>query len=295
MFRPSLHSFGSGLIVVLFLVLPIRATTASNWTNPSAHLPSFTSTYLVGERILLSWQPLNLSTNDLWLIRYNISNDFTLRIASALDLSQAGSFPWTIAVSEEEVEMDTRFMFAFVPTGSSYDATQDSGLDSPAFNLMMVNQNTPADGTPSSSSPNAPASPTTSSSGSQSSPSSTDTASSTSTSSNDRSHLSTGAIAGIAVGVLAAVGLACFFGGYLVFKKRLSRHTQKINADSDVPMTGPYEALGSRHAPAEMIAKETRVHEMTSSVETLAHESDGIPVHEVSNTVKRPGLHEMPG
>lgn len=291
MFRPNLHSFNVGLLVVLFLLLPaIRATTATNWTNPNARLPSFSSTYLVGERIYLSWQPLNQSTNDLWLIRYDPSENFTLRIASALDLSQSGSFPWTIAVAEQEVVSDTRFMLAFVPTGTNYDATSDSTLDSPAFNLMLVNQNTAPNGTVA---PSAAQSSTVSRTTTP-----TSAASSTSSSSSPPgagSHLSSVETASIAVGVLAAVGLACFFGGYLVFKRRQSRHKQKLSADAGVDMTGPYSALGSDRAPAEMNAKEASVHEMTSSKDSLAHESDSTPVHEVGNTIKRPGVHEMPG
>lgn len=293
MFRPSLHSFDFGVLVLLFLVSTVHATAASNWTNPNARLPSFSSTYLVGERIYLSWQPLNQSVDDLWLIRYDTSDNFTLRIASALDLSQPGSFPWTIAVSEQEVELDTRFTFAFVPTGTNYDAANDSTLDSPAFNLMMVNQNTPPNGTPSASA--AQSSSTSEPSTDATSAASSSASSNSSTSSDGGSHMSTVETASIAAGVLAAVGLACFFGGYLIFKRRQSRHKQKLNADTDVAMTGPYAALGTDHAPAEMNAKEASVHEMIASKETLAHESDSSPVHEVGNTVKRPGLHEMPG
>lgn len=293
MFLLDLQPLQFSLLAFLSLVSPISAIVARNWTNPNANLPSFTSTYLVGERIYLSWQPLNQSTNDLWLVGYAASNDFTLRIASALDLSQPGSFPWTIAVGQEQVEADTRFMLAMVPTGSAYVATTDSGLNSPAFNLMMVNQNTPPNGTASGSATatgtttgiTSPATVTSSSASATSEPSH----------SRNPSHLSTMETIGIAVGVLAVVGLACFFGGYLLFKKRVSRHTKKLSTDLGVPMTGPYEVLGSNHDPAEMNGKGAQVHEMVASREVLSHESDSTPVHEVGNTVKRPGLHEMPG
>lgn len=293
MFRPSLHSFDFGLLVLLFLVPTIRATTARNWTNPNALLPSFSSTYLVGERIYLSWKPLNQSVNDLWLIRYNTADNYTLRIASTLDLSQPGSFPWTIAVSQEEVEADTRFMFAFVPTGTGFDPATDTGLDSPAFNLMMVNQNTPPNGTASPS-----AAQTTSFSGVSTitaTSSSSSAPSNSSVASDSGSHSGTVKTASIAAGVLAAVGLVCLVAGYFIFKRRQLRHKQKLQADTDAAMTGPYSALGSKHAPVEMNSKEVWPHEMAASKETLAHESDSSPIHEVANTVKRPGLHEMAG
>lgn len=292
MSRPSLHSFGFGLLAILPLFSPTDATTASNWTNPDARLPSFSSTYLVGEKIYLSWQPLNQSTDDLWLIRYDTSNKYSLRIATTLDISQANSFPWTIAVPEEEVQQDTRFLFAFVPTGSTYDAAADSGLDSPAFNLMMVNQATPPNGTVSASSTNL-ATPTATATTNSSSVSPVSPTSSPD--SHHRHDLSSTKIAGIAVGVILAVGLACAVAAFWIYKKRKSRHVQNVPANSDVLMTGPYEALGSSRSPSELNTKEIQVHELTSSQETLAHESDSTPVHEVGNTVKRPGLHEMPG
>lgn len=295
MSRSGLHPFGFGLFVILSLLSPILATTATNWTNPNARLPSFSSTYLVGEKIYLSWQPLNQSSNDLWLTRYDVSNNYTLRIATSLDIAQAGSFPWTIAVPEEEVEKDTRFAFVFVPAGSGYDAAAHSDLESPAFNLMMVNQATPPNGTVSATTTSVASSTAQSSSNSTTSSTTSSESSSTSSASDHDYHLSNGTIAGIAVAVLAAVGLAGFAAGFLFYKKRKSRHTQTTPADSDVPMKGPYEVLGSSKSPTELNSKEVQVHELISSQETLAHESDGIPVSEVGNTVKRPGLHEMPG
>ncbi|KAK5085013.1 hypothetical protein LTR70_007707 [Exophiala xenobiotica] len=129
---------------ILNLVLIV---VAFNWTNPNARLPSFSSTYLIGERILLSWLALNQSRNDLWLTRYNVStDDFALRIASDLDISNAGSFAWVIAVSDNEVLADTRFEFQFVPAGSYYNATAPTELASPAFNVMLVNQATSPNG-----------------------------------------------------------------------------------------------------------------------------------------------------
>lgn len=290
MSRPGLHSLDLGLLVFLSLFSSTSATIASNWTNPNARLPSFSSTYLVGERITLAWQPLNQSTNDLWLTRYDISNNYTLRIAYDLDISQAGSFQWTIAVPQEEVEHDTRFAFAFVPAGSIYDAATDSNLDSPAFNLMMVNQATPPNGTVSPSSAGS-TSPTALPSASTST---TEPSATLVPSSDESSGLSSPKIIGIVVGVLAVLGFISL-AGLLVFKKKKSRHTQNLSVDSDVTVTGPYEVLGSNRSPSELNSKEIQVHEMTCSQDTLAHESGGTPVHEIANTVKRPGLHEMPG
>lgn len=64
-------------------ILMTAASSAANWTKPNGKLPSFTDSYTVGERIILSWQPLNQSFNDLWLTRYDTAtDDFALRLNS---------------------------------------------------------------------------------------------------------------------------------------------------------------------------------------------------------------------
>lgn len=69
---------------------------------------------------------------------------------------------------------------------------------------------------------------------------------------------------------------------------------QRLKTQLKEPMKGPYEVLGNNSPSVEVSGKETQVHEMNAS-QTLAHESDSAPIHEISNTVKRPGVHEMPG
>lgn len=282
------------LSLAFFLVSPILATIANNWTNPNARLPDFSSTYLVGERVYLSWQPLNNSLSDLWLRRYSTSTDeFALRIASSLDIGVAGSFAWTIAVSEEEVLIDTRFTFVFVIQGSSYGTDTASDFESPGFNLMIVNQATPPNGTVSST--GAAAStvrPTTFSATPTISPAGASLTSPPPSSGS--SALDSSQIVGIAVGTLAFMGLAGFCAGYYVFKRRLTKHMQRLKTQLKEPMKGPYEVLGNNSPSVEVSGKETQVHEMNAS-QTLAHESDSAPIHEISNTVKRPGVHEMPG
>lgn len=81
----------------------------------------------------------------------------------------------------------------------------------------------------------------------------------------------------------------------MVFKKRQARHKPKAADNLDVTMTGPYEILGDRRHPTEVLGKEAEVHEMNASKETIVAEAGGSQVHEVGNTMKRPGLHEMPG
>ena len=262
----------------------VAASIASNWTNPNARLASFTSTYLVGERILLSWLPLNQSHNDLWLTHYDSSiDDFALRVASEIDISNSGSFAWTIAVDDDEVLVDTRFEFQFVTAGLSYNATASTELASPGFNLMLVNQATPPNGTATPSDIPASASP---SGGSQHTSNPIP---------NDDPGLSTAGIVGISVGLLAAVGLGGFAIGYLVFKRRQIRHNQELAAASGMTTAGPYEILSDRRHPAEAIGKEGEVHELKTSRDSVVLEAGGGVVHEVGNTTKRPGLHEMPG
>ena len=283
---------GSGCFLT-FSFIPIT----SDWTNPDARLPSFSNTYLVGEMILLAWQPLNKSMSDLWLMRYNTSVDtFALRIASTLDISAAGSFPWTIALAEEDVFEDTRFELSFVPEGANYDAKALSNIVSPGFNLMMVNQATPPNGTAVSNT-SVPLSIATSGTSTEASTTATAiVASPLNSSSNDNSGVSTATIGGIAVGVIVAVGLAGFAIGYFVFKKRQSRHNQKETiGNPEVTLAGPYEILGDRRHPVEVNGKERQVHEINCSQDTIVSKSDRALVHEVGNTVKRPGLHEMPG
>lgn len=294
---------GSRILNLVLIVVALHASTAfgsiasnSNWTNPNARLPSFSSTYLIGERILLSWLALNQSRNDLWLTRYNVStDDFALRIASDLDISNAGSFAWVIAVSDNEVLVDTRFEFQFVPARSNYNATAPTELASPGFNIMLVNQATSPNGsvaatTAAVSGTSAPPSslpPSVSLNGSR--PSASDP------SPTNEPRLDGAAIGGIAIGVLAAVGLGGFAIGYFVFKRRQARHNKKPTSESAISTDGPYEILGDRRQPVEVVGKEAEVHELNVSEETLVAEADSAPVHEVCNTFKRPGLYEMPG
>lgn len=290
MFKKS-SCFTSFVLITALHGSIIHASIARNWTNPNARLPSFTSTYLVGERILLSWLALNQSQNDLWLTRFDVStDDFALRIASHLDVSNAGSFAWTIAVSDDEVLTDTRFEFQFVSAGSSYDATAPTELASPGFNLMLVNQATLPNGTVANTTTGTPSNSSSSvSPGVSSSPALNPGRDTSKTGLNDA------AIAGIAVGVLAAVGLCGFAVGYLAFKRRQARHNHKTAGDSHVTMTGPYEILGDRMHPTEAAGKVTEVHEMNTPPETTVAEAGSSTVHEINNTVKRPGLHEMAG
>ena len=292
--------------LVVLLLLPYRtsASVATNWTNPNARLPSFSSTFLVGERIYLSWLALNDSSNDLWLTRYaTITDDFALRIASDLYIGTDGSFAWTIALSNEEVLQDTRFEFQFVPAGANYDPQATTDLASPAFNLMLVNQNTLPNGTAGAMtgeiSPTATSTSFSSATAAQTSSSSL--SSSTHSSSGNNATISSAAAGGITAGVLAVVGLAGFAGGYWVFKKRQARHNKTIrtagDTGSDITMTGPYEILGDRRQPIELNDKEARVHELNVSQETMVTESDSSPVFEVNGggMKRRDGLHEMPG
>jgi len=297
----STSFFSLALLFFALQASPALASVATNWTNPSAYLPSFSSTFLVGERILLSWLALNDSTDDLWLTRYDNNVDtFSLRIASEVDVSVDGSFAWTIALSSLEVLKDTRFDFQFVPTGSTYDAAAEPQLESPAFNIMLVNQSTPPNGTVAATSSSAPATAT-----SSSAPDATSVPAKNSTISsvpppptNNHSHFSTGAIAATAIGVLALIAFAGFGAGFWTFRKRRARHNTNItlgSSDSAPTTTGPYEILGDRKQPVEINSKELREYEMKYPKETDVHESLSSPIHEVGNTLKRPGLHEMPG
>lgn len=292
---------GGHILNLIFVLVVVYASAAygaiaSNWTNPDAQLPAFSSTYLVGERILLSWLALNQSRNDLWLTRYKPSTDsFALRIASGLDISYAGSFAWIIAVENEQVLSDTRFEFQFVPAGANYNASAPTELASPGFNLMLVNQGTLPNGTVAAT--------TAIASETDASPTSLPTSASLSSRPpvasspppDDDPGLDDAAIAGIAIGVFIAVGLAGFATGYFVFKRWQVRHTKEAYANSEATSNGPYEILGDRRHPVEALGKEAEVHELNVSETTLVAEAASTPVHEVCNTLKKPGLHEMPG
>lgn len=219
-------------------------------------------------------------------------DNFTLRIASDLDLGVSGSYAWTVAVTDAVILADTRFVLDFTPTGSVYDAQAQMQLQSPAFDIMLVNQNTAPNGTIE------PTITTTSSTSSSATTNAGKTTSSALSDSPSPKHFSIGAASGIAVAVLASVGLIGFVIGYLVFKKKQTRHNHKISpggSNSDIILTGPYEVLGDRKQPAEMKAEEPQGHQLTVSKEVTLNELNNTIIHEASTTVKRPGLHEMPG
>lgn len=200
----------------------------------------------------------------------------------ALDISQPSSLDWTIAVSDEEVLKDTRFMFQFLPKGAAYDPKSSVGIASPGFNLLLVNQQSQPNGTAgatttstsetSSKSTSTSLSATSSSAAQASNPTSKDNGRS-------RQGMSAGAKTGIAIGVVFLVTIAAA----LIFRWMV--HRRKVQQDKAMQenITGPYEILGDRTFPKELQSKETAV-----------SESDGSPIYEISTTTKRPDLHELP-
>lgn len=208
----------------------------------------------------------------------------------SLDISLPGSFDWTIGISDEEVLKDTRFALQFLPIDASYSASKKAEITSPGFNLLLVNQQSPPNGTVGATLPSSTA---TTSSATSASASAIQSYLPSDIAQNQNSNgLSAGGIAGVVIAVFAII-LSAILVGYILFKRQQRKNVAIITEDEKV--NGPYEVLGDRQQAIEMSSKDTAVYELSHSRETLSsQEVGGSQIHEAYTTIKRPGLHELP-
>jgi hypothetical protein len=112
------------------------------WNNPQSSQPDFSQTYYTNNNIVISWSALNNSIDDLWLSPYDASDTYSLRIATFVNLTDAGSLAWTVFVDETENALDNRFKFSFVPAEIDFQSAQlnKQTISSPGFLILRNNQ-----------------------------------------------------------------------------------------------------------------------------------------------------------
>jgi hypothetical protein len=133
-------------------LLQLSSAQSSAWLNPDSSRPIFSQSYHNTDAIVFSWQGLNSSMSALWLTSFDTSNSYALRIAANINITNAGTYPWTVTVNETEIDIDDRFRLRFIPTGTTYQSSQSDQFASPGFLLLQRGETAPAsDDSPSSS------------------------------------------------------------------------------------------------------------------------------------------------
>jgi len=266
------------LLFGLLLTQGALAQNVGQWNIPEGTRPNFTDVYNNGNSITWSWQGMNRSMSDLWLTSFDPTASYALRVASNINITEPGTLPWTITVTETQIDIDDRFCLRFVLTGTDIFPLHADQFPSPAFLILKRGQTLSA--TTASSPANVRSSSVGATSAAATNPFST-TSSSPSISATPhpaidppRPGLSAGAKAGIAVGVAAVLviilGLSFWVMRLYRRVKAASNHHSKgiipeyhesmpTNAADATPtikyISGVHEVVGDRRQPTEMSTK----------------------------------------
>ncbi|KAK2744796.1 hypothetical protein FQN55_006552 [Onygenales sp. PD_40] len=183
--------------------------TQEGWGVPDGGQPDFTATLRNGQSVPFSWKGWNSTwtdeyldgktTNDLWVTSFDYAiAPFAELLAQGIDISNAGSFTWTIDIPDDSLSETAKYVARFKNAADPPDSYNHPSpqLSSPGF--IIVNDAKSSTTTVSSAtSSSAPAA--------SSATTSINTPSTTSLPQDpESSGLSTGAKAGIGIG--AAVG-----------------------------------------------------------------------------------------
>ncbi|KAF2183975.1 hypothetical protein K469DRAFT_689715 [Zopfia rhizophila CBS 207.26] len=234
------------LICLLFATYCVPQETVQSvlWNVPAGSKGDFYNTFSAGQSVPLSWNayPDNASApHDLWVTTYDYqTNPYSIFILANVDLSQSGSFTWTINITDSQLQHDAKYVLRFKPLANPrtfYDVNF-AELSSPGILILRG----------AASSTSSIASITTMSSTSTSSVSSTATSAPSSAPASSPSGppggLGTSAKVGIGVGV-AAGALATIAAGIVLFFRR-----RKRNVPQPESYTAPvYEKQAGIDAP----------------------------------------------
>ena len=250
------------------------------WLTPDGSQLYSTDTFRNADLVTLAWDSMTGELSDLWVNA--VASNFAVRLGSNINISTAGTFPWTITVGDEEIAVDSYFQLSFVPTGTSFRKTDAAQYQqSPVFILVKR-------GEPISSTSIVPAI-TTAVAGSDPALVATTSsyvtptfisATASSTSELDDSPSMPGSVkAGIALGVVVATAIIL---GLLFWALRLRRKVKAANnhrssgivptsgiipqhstEPSEKKISGLHEVTGDNTQPVEMNARpKTVYHEM---------------------------------
>lgn len=267
------------LLTLCSLILLVRADDLDKWIVPSGSVTDFSSTFQNGNSITLSWKAINSSICDLWVVASDASNDYATRIASNINLETAGTYPWTVSVGSEQVDIDDRYQLQFIPTGTEYKAGQTGYFSSPGFLLLNRGEAVPSSAT--SAAATSAIAATTSTSNSQSSPTaaSSSTATSSPSSASNASQVNTGVIVGGVIAAIVAVVIILGLGLYVLRLRRRNKAAGNVRSQGIWPenplissttsprtekkISGLFEAKGDQQHPVELSARrKTQMYEM---------------------------------
>ncbi|ETN43151.1 uncharacterized protein HMPREF1541_02309 [Cyphellophora europaea CBS 101466] len=265
-------------ITFVFSLLSVVLGQESAWLTPDGSQPNYTTAFSNADLVTVSWNAMTGGPSDLWISA--VDSNYATRLGSNIDITRAGTYPWTITVGDEEIDIDDRFLLAFIPTGTSYKKEASTQYDtSPAFILVKQGEPLPSNtsATSTSSTPSSTSSPT---SDSTSESSAIPTEDSSDPSDDSSSSLSGGLIAAIAIGVLLAVVLIL---GLLLWGLKLRRKVKAANnirssgiipvsgvipvrpgGGNEKRISGVHETNGDQVQPVELPARRKTVyHEMS--------------------------------
>lgn len=269
------------MIRILALCLWVTSIHAqrSAWVTPAGTRPDNTDAYSNADLVTIAWEAMAGGLSDLWLNA--VESNYAVRLGSNINISVPGTYPWTITVGDEEIDIDSHFELTFIPTGTTYNKENlDQYEQSPAF--ILVKRGEPLPTAASSGAPTnsleAPSSvaPTATSSPATGMPTSTAGAGA-----DDQSGPSIGMKVGIAIGVVAAVVVIL---GLLFWALRLRRKVKAVNnhrSSGIVPASG---VMPGRSSPPtekrisglhEVNGDHVQPVEMTVRPKTVYHELSG--------------------
>ncbi|KAL4872274.1 hypothetical protein BDV12DRAFT_183219 [Aspergillus spectabilis] len=230
-------SFASFLPLALLPLARAQGTVQDLWDSPE--YPDYTTNYTAGTTVEISWQPAlatqfqffcedcDITNVDLWVT----GTSYTRKLESGVNVNTTTSYEWEINISDEDVEASLEWTFRFLPADVSW-ADNDQEISSAKFNLN------PRPNTPT---PSPTPSPTTTSTGGPADPTAPQPADPNTPSEGD--SLSTGAKAGIGVGVSAG-GLIIIALAFLLWRRLRALPPKGTAAD---PAAGAYNDL--HHPP----------------------------------------------
>ncbi|RDW81683.1 uncharacterized protein DSM5745_05240 [Aspergillus mulundensis] len=245
-------------LVPLAVLLPLaraEGTVQDLWNSPQ--YPDYTTNYTAGTTIEISWQhalatqfqffceSCDITNVDLWVT----GSSYTRKLEAGVNVNESTSYEWTINLDDADVEASTEWTFRFLPADVSWGDNQEE-ISSAKFNLLPKSDSsssstTTSTSTSTTSTSTAASTSTSTSTTTTTSPTAdptsttpenaTDSDGTTSESNSNNDGLSTGAKAGIGVGVSA---------GFIILAALAFLLWRRIRALPNTKATGPEGANG---------------------------------------------------
>jgi hypothetical protein len=263
-------------VLSLWLFVTTVLCQRDAWLTPDGSQPDNTNAFNNADQVEIAWNAMGGDLSDLWLNA--VGSDYAIRLGSNINISVAGTYPWTITVGDEEIQVDAHFQLSFVPTGTGFKKADVAEYEqSPVFILIKRGEALPS---AMSTTLDATPTPTTISDIAPTFTSGAATPTSDANNSDGSSGTSTGMKAGIAIGVVAAVAIILVL---LFWALRLRRKVKAANnkrssgivpasgvmpnraeGPSEKRISGVHEVRGDNVQPVEMNARpKTVYHELS--------------------------------